>query len=462
MRSLATIFLTAALTLSATLLHPYLFLDETWYVRPWHYAGWGSLGRPLLDYVMLATEYCYLAFGLDSIYLYRIVGILLLFFIGAATFAWLVRFRFRPFDAAVFAAGLISLPAFQVLSATSVQLGAAIVAAFVAAFAIRPLLEKQLSAPEMAIRIAVSVAAGFAALCIYQASLLLLFALLLLPMLQIEKWEIRKMVALVVAYGGIAVVVGIYYGAWIVLYKTAPGGMNAKYSPHAVSAFAILGAFKPFIITRFVQTANLWYVESLKPSPLFLVSVLVVCAGFASLIYSEGYHGLLKAMIAAGTLPVCDIFRLATVKSPTYTTLHPLAAAWWLLFAWSLIRIAGVKSRLISVPAVAAGIGVASFVTTPYIALHNAPQLAAIENALRAAPDTTHIHIIGVVRNFKQPYEYGWTSGGIGNYLRAMVCDVAGPSCGHILVTTSHLAFPDPPAAPVHTATVIVRLQPPP
>ncbi len=79
-----------------------------------------------------------------------------------ATFAWLVCFRYRRFDAAVFVAGLISLPAFQVLSATSVELGVAVVAVFLAAFAVRPLLEKPLTPVDAAIRVAIATVACFA------------------------------------------------------------------------------------------------------------------------------------------------------------------------------------------------------------------------------------------------------------------------------------------------------------
>ncbi len=32
----------AALTLSSTLVWPYLFMDETWFILPWRYRGWGA------------------------------------------------------------------------------------------------------------------------------------------------------------------------------------------------------------------------------------------------------------------------------------------------------------------------------------------------------------------------------------------------------------------------------------
>ena len=453
----------AALTLSSTLLWPYLFMDETWFILPWLYHVWSGMGRPLLSYVMLATEYGYLAFGLNVIYLFRAVGILLLFSIGMATFAWLRCFHYRRFDATVFAAGLISLPAFQILSATSVQLGAAVVAVFLAAFAVRPLLEKPLPRVNAAIRVAIATVACFAALCIYQASLLILFALLLVPMLQIEKGDTRKLLAVLAAYAWITVITGIYYGTWIALYRAPAGGLNAAYGPHAASLWSAVSALGPFVSERFVQVANLWHVENFQPSPFFFISAGVVAVGLSLVVFREGYLGMLKAVIALGTLPVCDLFRLAANKGPTYTTLHPLATAWWLLFACLLYRFGGTASRFVSVPLVASGIATASFVTTPYIAQHNAPQLATIKSALRAAPNAKHIHVVGLLRNFDKAYEYGWTSGAIAADMRAMVCSVSGSHrCGTHIVTTSHMAIPDPPGPAPGPASVTICLKEPP
>ncbi len=122
-----------------------------------------------------------------------------------------------------------------------------------------------------------------------------------------------------------------------------------------------------------MQVANLWYVESWQRSPFFFMSTGIVASGLCLMIYREGFLGMLKAVIALATLPVCDLFRLATIKGATYTTLHRSPRRGGSFLAWALVYLAGALSRFLSVPLGGRRHRARILsVTTPYIARHNA------------------------------------------------------------------------------------------
>jgi hypothetical protein len=83
----AAIAVAALIMLYSTIQRHYLFLDETWYTRAyvtwWDVSGWSVQGRPLLHFVMVATQRLEAVFGLGAIYIYRLLGVLLLAGTGA-------------------------------------------------------------------------------------------------------------------------------------------------------------------------------------------------------------------------------------------------------------------------------------------------------------------------------------------------------------------------------------------
>lgn len=428
--SVCAICLAAFATMLPAILNRYLFLDETWYVlreRLFWANGWGALGRPLLHYPMLATEHIEAALGMNAIYVYRLVGVLLLAMTAALMSSWLGKFEYRRFDATLYSIGLISLPAFQVLAATSVQLGNALIAAMLAIHLIWPVVTNDVTHRGRLYRIAGGIALCFVALCIYQISFLIVFAMLLIPVLKMPSRDIRSHVSLAAVYLALAAITAAYYGGWKLLYVAPVDGSNQQYSPHSATLPSVISGLETFIPGAFRQVANLWYVEDTQPSLFFYASALLVLMSFVRLLYAERLLGVLKITIAVGTLLVCDIFRMAAPNHPpTYTTLHALSAAWWLLIVWSIDNLLR-KSYLARYVALALGaIGVVfSIWTTGYIVQHNAPQFRAIADAVRTKPTLEKLHVFAAASNFPQLYEYGWASGVDTSYTLSMANFIA-------------------------------------
>lgn len=154
--------------------------------------------------------------------------------------------------------------------------------------------------------------------------------------------------------------------------------------------------------------------EDLKRSPFFYASVLAVVIGTGRLLHTERLFGLLKIAVAIGTLPVCDIFRLAAPHHPpTYTTLHALTTAWWFLFAWSIHSIVGYGflAKGAAIATAVAGLVLGTWTTGTYISGHNGAQFRAILEAMRTKPSFDVVHVFGAMSNYPQLYEYGYTSG---------------------------------------------------
>jgi hypothetical protein len=451
--SLGLISLAAVVTLLPTVLNRYLFLDETWYtpreLLSWP-NGWGALGRPLLHYMMQLTERSEARFGLDAIYIYRLAGIVLLATTGALVFAWFRRFDISRFNATLYSIGLICLPAFQVLAATSVQLGMALVATLLAGHLICSLLTGAAARWDGIGRVVAGAALGFVALCIYQISFLVLAAMLLLPMLQTSRRDVRRCIAIGLTYVGFAAIIAVYYAAWKLLYVPPAGGINAQYNPNGAALSAVVSGLQTFVSGPFHQVANLWYVEDLAPSPFFYISVSAVLLAAARLLYAERLFGLLKIVVAIGTLLVCDSFRLAASHQATYTTLHALGAAWWFLLVWSIQSMLGRGSLAKGAAAVTAGIGLvfATWTTAAYIAGHNAAQFRAIEQGMLAKPNFEQAHIFGAAENYPQLYEYGWTSGAARHYTNALSRLIANRALGRSVpkIYISNVADPGPAA----------------
>jgi hypothetical protein len=450
--SLGFIGAAAFVTLLPTVLNKYLFCDETWYTArellSWP-NGWGALGRPLLHYVMRLTERFEASFGLDAIYIYRLAGIVLLATTGALVFAWLRRFDTSRFHATLYSVGLISLPAFQVLAATSVQLGAALIATLLAGHLFVPFLNGAVTRWDGICRIVASTVLCFVALCIYQVSFLMLPAMLLLPMLQTSRRDVRRFVALGLTYAGFAVITAVYFAAWKLLYVAPADGVNAQYDPNGAALAAVVSGLKAFIPGAFHQVANLWYVEDVAPSPFFYLSVPAVLIAVGRLLYIERLFGLLKVVVAIGTLLVCDVFRLAANHQPTYTTLHALSAAWWFLLVWSIQSILGHRVLAKGIAALATAIGLlfATWTNAFYISGHNAAQFLAIEQGMLSRPDFAQAHIFGAAENYPQLYEYGWTSGSARHYTNSMAQLIANRRFGRSAprINISNVSDPGPP-----------------
>jgi hypothetical protein len=454
----------AFISLASTLFNRYYYLDETWYVRPWNYKGWIAQGRPLLDYLVLLTEYAHLSFGLYAIYVYRIAGIALLTITGGMLFTWLRRFGYPYFSSVMFSIGLISLPAFQVLAATSVQLGVAVISTFLAAFAIEPLLTCKPSTCENIIRASLGVILSLIALCIYQVSFLMLFALLLFPLLQTPKNDFRRHLKLAIAYGSLAAVVVLYYLAWKFFYLAPLGGVNAAYSPEAASPVAVIVGLKDFFTNRLIQAANLWHVQDLTESYFFYIFLLLLIGASLKFIYTERSHGVLKLLAALASLPICEVFRLAAMKAGTYTTMHPLQLAVWLLIIWSVHILLG-QSRWVRWTALTAGILgtiLGSWTTWIYISVRNGEQFRALEEALLASPGPAKLHVFGAASNYPEPYEYGWTSAAVTNYLSAMTYSITEHYFGtNPRLSMSNMSFVGNPGAECQRPDVAIRVPEP-
>jgi hypothetical protein len=447
--SMAAIAVAALIMLFSTIQQHYLFLDETWYIRAyvawWDFSGWSVQGRPLLHFVMVATQRLEAVFGLGAIYIYRLLGVLLLAGTGALFARWLRLFGFLRLEATFYAIGLISLPAFQVLAATSVQLGVAILSVLLAVSAIYPVLIGNAPRGQSISRIAIAATLCLASLCIYQISFLLTFALLLLPMLQTPRRDVRRHVVLAAIYLGLALVVVVYYLAWRSIHIAPSGGENAQYSPHAATFAAFTDGLSQFRTGAMHHVANLWHVEDVSDSLFFYTSIIIVFMGAMRLLYVERMHGLCKLGIAVVTLLVCDIFRLAADHPPTYTTLHALSTAWWTLVVWSMHCLVHrpILQAGIAVFVALTGVTFATWTTTIYITAHNAGQFAAIEQGMRAAPSFAQVHIFGVAANYPQLYEYGWSSGASGSYTEVMAQAIAHRYFKqHPVIGVTHVAAP--------------------
>jgi len=433
------------------ILNRYLFLDETWYVlreRLYWPNGWGALGRPLLHFPMLATERIEATFGMNAIYVYRLVGVLLLAMTAVLMSSWLRKFEYRRFDATLYSIGLISLPAFQVLAATSVQLGNALIAAMFAVHLVWPVVTNDATHIGRLYRVAGSITLCFIALCIYQISFLIVFAMLLIPVLKAPSRDSRNHVSLATLYLVLAAITAVYYAGWKLLYIAPFDGSNQQYSPHSATLWSVISGLETFVAGAFRQVANLWYVEDTQPSLFFYGSALLVLMSFVQLLYTERLFGILKIAIAVGTLVVCDIFRMAAPNhSPTYTTLHALSAAWWLLIVWSIDNLlrGAYLARYVALALGAIGV-VLSIWTTGYIVQHNAPQFRAIADAVRTKPSLEKLHVFASTSNFPQLYEYGWVSGVDTSYTLSMTNFIANRISGRRPeVRVTDAGVPGPP-----------------
>jgi hypothetical protein len=463
--SLGIITSAALITLLSTIQTRYLFLDETWFVSR-HVDVWSALGRPLLHYIMLMTGKVELIFRLDAIYVYRLAGVVLLAGTGALIFRWFRKSGYPRFSAIYYSVGLISLPAFQVIAATSVQLGVALIAALLAAHWIHPLLTGDVTRSDGVVRALGGTILCFVSLCIYQISFLMLFAMLLVPMLQTSRDDIRRHAAFAATYVWLAMITAIYYALWKLIYAAPVDGMNAQYSPHAASLSGVISGLKEFIPGPIHQVANLWYVEDFSASLFFYISVSTVLLAVVRLMYTEGLHGLLKVFVAVGTLLVCDVFRLSAPNHPpTYTTLHPLSTAWWLMLVWSIQSLLGrgILAKSAAAAAGLAGLCIATWTTSVYIAQHNGAQFFAIEQGMRAKPDFASVHIFGATKNFSQLYEYGWTSGADTSYTHSMTSLIAANYFGNTpKISVSHVAaMGDPNINRCTKSDIAIRLPSP-
>lgn len=176
---------------------------------------------------------------------------LLLATTGALVFGWLGKFDYSRFSATLYSIGLISLPAFQVLASTSVQLGVALIATLLAAHLVHPLLTREVTRREGICRAVGGTLLCFIALCIYQISFLILFAMLLIPVLQASRSDVRRCVAIALTYVGLAAIVAAYYIAWKLLYVAPRGRFERAIQSecrHAVSRHH----WTPRVYSRFI------------------------------------------------------------------------------------------------------------------------------------------------------------------------------------------------------------------
>ena len=416
------IALAALIMLASTLFYKYLFADESVWTRPWQYRGFENFGRPLITFLFLTTEYLTAKLGLYSIYVFRVSGIVMLAMTGWMVFLWLRAFNYSRTEATGFSVGLISLPAFQILASTVEPQQVASVLAVFAGLLLAPVLLGTVEGRGVAVRLLGATVLAFCAICTYQASLLLIIAMLSIPVLSAPQ-NLRRYIVLCLAYLWVGAVTGVYYVTWRLTYSPPSDPwlrttMSGTYAPDAASLSHLLSNVPEFSHMRFVQIANLWYVEDVHRSVFFFASVAVVALGAVAIIVREKGYGLLKLLVAITAVPICDVFRLVTIRGPTYTTAHSVTAAWWFLVIWTIHYLAPRYAKGIAVALGLIGTALAAWTTTSYVAMRNGAQFSAIEQSLLAKPDFRHLHIFGVDGNYPQFMEYGWTAGTIDNYIR--------------------------------------------
>jgi hypothetical protein len=417
---LAAIVVASVFTTATAIANPYLFMDEAWFIRSTP-NSFDSLGRPLIGYAFAFTIFIWEHFGLQTITISRVIGTVLLSMTGVLTYYWLRAFRYDRTLSASVSVGLLSLPGFQILAATVFQIQLATVAALIAALLLVPFLKRDHLTTPVVASLLLSITLGLVAICTYQLSFNLIFVLLLIPILGANRHDRRLQMRIAISYKLFIGIVAIYYLTWKATFvPTGSPGMDAVYGPSAPSIATIMSQLSKFPTDRFPQIANLWYVESFDKSAFFYLSVGVVCVAAIRLVREEGWYGFLKVAILTCCIPLSDLFRLASTKSATYTSVHSISTAWWLICAWSIVYLSGKNAVRLLVPVVAVGVCWATY-TTARLALRNAHQLTAIEQNLRANPETKHAHIISMEGNFPGKLEYGWTTGKSAGFAGSMV-----------------------------------------
>lgn len=405
----------------STLKYRYLFIDETWLIRPWNYSGYGRMGRPLFDYLVLAMEQTYYHIGIDAIYVFRVVGMALALANGLIFHFWLRHYGYS-FLIALFGAVMIILqPALVILYATTFEHGFALLSASLAMLAVIPLIDLKADRTGWAVRLAIFAVLSMVSLCIYQPTFLVIFAMMVIPVLRAGA-ELRRYYGIIAVCVTALVVFLVYYLAWKNLYLTEVDGTIWRYDPRAASISQLLASLPGFFRTRMIQIANLWYVENLVATPIMWTGVALVAAAFAILVWREKLFGLLKLAFCLGALPACDVFRLASQKGPTYLTAPSLSAAWVFLLVWAVsYLLPRQRWREAAVGAVTvAGVAVASWTTIEYISLRNGREFRAIQQVVIANPDMKRLHIFGSKTRFPQLFEFGWHAAGQASYTRHM------------------------------------------
>ena len=111
-RSIFCLCMVSFLVFAGIIAFPYLRADDNYLVLSWHrFAMFDTgMGRPIFWYLVNLNAWTYFAIGIESIRLFRLIG--LLFFVGAVLtwYLWLRKWKLDPLFSMVCAMAIFTLP----------------------------------------------------------------------------------------------------------------------------------------------------------------------------------------------------------------------------------------------------------------------------------------------------------------------------------------------------------------
>lgn len=262
-------------------LFPYMRADDTFLIRSNHFqqvydalhvvnlrfahivfAKLLDQGRPLFWLTVNATAYLYDQYGLESLMIVRVAGIVVLALFGYSLSRYLLDWKFSLLASICLTALTMALPGIQIVMGNGVWLILPLWWAMLAGGLLRTAMEET-SLGRKRIEFVCVVALVLAGLCFYQTLAFFFAALAAVPLASGE-WTDRRAYVVRFIVTTVVIMVGctvVYYGGWVFLDKVVItgiyGNQGSGYAPGAV--FGDFGKnLSLFMDRRIPQVLNLW------------------------------------------------------------------------------------------------------------------------------------------------------------------------------------------------------------
>jgi hypothetical protein len=358
----ACLVISLLLIYASTVESYYPLLDDNWILQAYRSAEWRqftrdtvaiSQGRPLFAAMIVGTGFAAANLGVATMGVVRLIAIFALAAAAFLIYRWFVSWRMPATQAALFAFTVVTLPAFQLYVAAGPWLSIALVMSVLAAHCIN----KSCNAHSRLSRVrwntaAVCLVAG--SLTVYQATAMILFALLMWPALVVDVDSARlPFVRHRVVLTGLILTLSVTF-CYFLLWRTATtlylvSAATERYSPQAIHVSTFLKNI-PVFRQRVYGIAKLWSVLPDGPSPYWLLTLaLVGLAVFADVVKGLRRQSLLmvsmsiftKCLLCAVLIALTDLTVLLSPKTVAsyYMTSSALTLGIASVMLWSVMSV---------------------------------------------------------------------------------------------------------------------------
>ena len=290
---LACLVISLALIYGSTVESYYPLLDDNWILQAYTSAQWRQFtrdtvaigqGRPLFAAMIVGTGYVAAHIGVAAMGVVRLIAIVALSIAIFLIYGWFVTWRMPRIQAALFAFTIATLPAFQLYVTAGPWLSVGLLMSVLAAHCVRRAVTERSRSSSVRFHIAAACLV-FGALTVYQATAMILLALLIWPALVTDIDTSKPFARHRVIITGLILTLSVtfcYYLLWRAAITHYVGSAPlARYSPKGIHLSTILENV-PVFRQRLYGIAAFWSVLPDIPNPCrpFIVAMLglAVCA----------------------------------------------------------------------------------------------------------------------------------------------------------------------------------------